>query len=481
MGLVRRTTIPNVIFLPLLVLTFLGQLTVPGICRIIVPTSDNPSSFIRTTKAVKLSSGNMEIIDEIQCSDRVLRLTCRSLRAFIFVLKAEYQPNRTEICGHESQMLISKKKKFKLGGIGSRVKDTSRQLRGNYIKDEEEDERNLYDVRASFNRKCSGQHHCRYNLSNDHPGTTYWHPAALRLKYACVPEIAVCKYCNVEVKIPKGEEGGYLKSPGYPLYYSGGYSCGWTFKSSPGERIVLTFHDLNIRSPESDGSCVDVVRIREKGNTLFERCGIAAGITIISNSNLVTLDLITSTRLYPARGFLLQYQVLRCPNVSAPNGSYISNDTVTSRTFSCKSGTVFYDTRKENRILECKNGKWNESIDKLPTCVATSAVILKTENEHHHLSSLSGDNVLGAGVRIGRGEGAIANENGQIMDSAQSAMMKQADYVVDVVLPTVLIALLFVGNAIIVYIIFQYRKRKVPTTAQGEEMALRNTADVPQV
>lgn len=108
-------------------------------------------------------------------------------------------------------------------------------------------------------------------------------------------------------------------------------------------------------------------------------------------------------------------------------------------------------------------------------------MILKTENEHHHLSSLSGDNVLGAGVRIGRGEGAIANENGQIMDSAQSAMMKQADYVVDVVLPTVLIALLFVGNAIIVYIIFQYRKRKVPTTAQGEEMALRNTADVPQV
>ncbi|XP_015191222.1 PREDICTED: uncharacterized protein LOC107074367 isoform X2 [Polistes dominula] len=478
MGLVRRTTIPNVIFLPLLVLTFLGQLIVPVISRIIVPTS-NPSSFIRTTKAVKLSSGNMEIINEIQCSNRVLRLTCRSLRAFIFVLEAEYQPNRTEFCGYQSHMLISKKNKFQLGN-NKRVKDT-RQLRGNYIKDEEEDERNLFDVRASFNRKCSGQHHCRYNLSNDHPGTTYWHPAAIKFKYACVPEIAVCKYCNVEVKIPKGEEGGYLKSPGYPLYYPGGYSCGWTFKSSPGERIVLTFHDLNIRSPESNGTCVDVVKIRENGNTLFERCGIAAGITIISNSNLVTLDLIASTRLYPARGFLLQYQVLRCPNVSAPNGSYISNDTVTSRTFSCKSGTVFPDTRKENRILECKNGKWNESIDKLPTCVATSAVILKTENEQHHLSSLSGDNVVGAGVRIGRGEGAIANENSQIMDSAQSAMMKQADYVVDVVLPTVLIALLFVGNAIIVYIIFQYRKRKIPTTEQGEELALRNTADVPQV
>lgn len=63
---------------------------------------------------------------------------------------------------------------------------------------------------------------------------------------------------------------------------------------------------------------------------------------------------------------------------------------------------------------------------------ATSAVILKTENEHHHLSSLSGDNGLGGGggVRIGRGESALANGNGQAMDSAQSAMMKQADYVV---------------------------------------------------
>ncbi|XP_043673441.1 uncharacterized protein LOC122631599 [Vespula pensylvanica] len=475
MASVRRT-IPNVILL--LLLSFLATMTERAICRLIVPTS--PSYFLRTTKAVKLSTGNMELVEEEQCSDRILRLTCRSLKAFIFVLEAEYQSNRTSICGYESQRLIAKKKKFKLGVKNSRVKDT-RQLRGNYIKDDEEEERYLFDVRASFNRKCSGQHHCRYNLSSDHPGTTYWHPAALRLKYACVPEVAVCKYCNVEVRIPKGNEGGYLKSPGYPLYYPGGYSCGWTFKSSPGERIILTFHDLNIRSPEADGSCIDVVRVREKGNTLFERCGIAAGIKIISNSSLVTLDLIASTKLYPARGFLLQYQVLGCPNISAPNGSYISYDTVTSRTFSCKSGAVFPDTRKENRILECKNGKWNETVDKLPTCVATSAVILKTENEHHHLSSLSGDNVLGGGVRIGRGEGALANGNSQAMDSAQSAMMKQADYVVDVVLPTVLIALLFVGNAIIVYIIFQYRKRKIPTTAQGEEMALRNEADVPQV
>lgn len=119
--------------------------------------------------------------------------------------------------------------------------------------------------------------------------------------------------------------------------------------------------------------------------------------------------------------------------------------------------------------------------DTFKNLITTSAVILKTENEHRHLSSLSGDNILGTGVRIGRGEDAVASGSNPVMDSAQSAMMKQADYVVDVVLPTVLIALLFVGNAIIVYIIFQFRKRRIPATAQAEEVALRGPADVPQV
>ncbi|KAL0099406.1 hypothetical protein PUN28_020147 [Cardiocondyla obscurior] len=119
--------------------------------------------------------------------------------------------------------------------------------------------------------------------------------------------------------------------------------------------------------------------------------------------------------------------------------------------------------------------------DTFKNLITTSAVIVKSENEHHHLASLSGDNILGSGVRLGRGEDAVASGSiSPVMDSAQSAMMKQADYVVDVVLPTVIIALLFVGNAIIVYIIFQFRKRKL-TTTQSEEIALRGPPDVPNV
>lgn len=59
---------------------------------------------------------------------------------------------------------------------------------------------------------------------------------------------------------------------------------------------------------EQDGSCVDVLRVREHGVTLFESCGTAAGVQVLSESNLLTLDLIALGNLYPSRGFLLQYR-----------------------------------------------------------------------------------------------------------------------------------------------------------------------------
>ena len=87
-----------------------------------------------------------------------------------------------------------------------------------------------------------------------------------------VSEAAVKKYCNEELKVVPGE-GGFINSPGYPLYYLGENTCGWTFRSAPGHRIVLTFHDLNIRGEyrsvsshlltfrfNSRGSCIESIK-----------------------------------------------------------------------------------------------------------------------------------------------------------------------------------------------------------------------------
>lgn len=59
-----------------------------------------------------------------------------------------------------------------------------------------------------------------------------------------------------------------------------------------------------------------------------------------------------------------------CPEVSVPNGSFVSNETVESRTFRCRdAGWLFPDTGKDTRTLDCIEGRWNESIDNLPNCV----------------------------------------------------------------------------------------------------------------
>ena len=53
---------------------------------------------------------------------------------------------------------------------------------------------------------------------------------------------------------------------------------------------------------------MDIVRVRDSCSTLFEFCGTAAGVRVVSYSNVLTLDFVASKRFYNARGFLLQYQ-----------------------------------------------------------------------------------------------------------------------------------------------------------------------------
>ncbi|XP_066589214.1 uncharacterized protein [Prorops nasuta] len=331
-----------------------------------------------TFKAVRLAEpgGHMEVVQEEHCSEESVRLTCRSLKAFMFLLEADYGANRTETCNDRS--IGIRKNLHYFTGNTVKVGDRDRS-RGNYVDDElvgeegEDEGAGGVDVRSSVNKRCAGLQHCRFNLVADHPEAIFWGPGTLRLKFACIPEAAVHKHCNVHVKV-SDREGGYIKSPGYPLYYTRGGSCGWTFKSLPGQRIVLTFYDLDIRKAEADGSCIDVVRVRDSGNTLFENCATLAGLKIVSNSNVLTIDLVTSQvldpqRLYPARGFFLHYQVLGCPDIFAPNGSFVSNGTMTSRVFLCRLGSVFPDTKQRKRIVECKDGKWSETATSLPACV----------------------------------------------------------------------------------------------------------------
>ncbi|KAJ8670536.1 hypothetical protein QAD02_001795 [Eretmocerus hayati] len=248
----------------------------------------------------------LEIIEEQTCSASLVRLTCRSLEAFVFVLEAEYQPERSDACVlRDSYVSRENWCKLKRRLANARLLQTRRDFL--IYRYGLEDPERPYDFRTSVNRRCSGLHHCRYRVLSDHPEALFWKPANIRIKYACIPETSVYKYCNTVIRVPN-VPGGFLKSPGYPLYYLGGFTCEWSFRSRPDQRILLTFHDLSIRDHDKEGRCVDIVRISDSGETLFQSCGTMAGVKVISKTNVIALNLIADVMLYPARGFFLQYQ-----------------------------------------------------------------------------------------------------------------------------------------------------------------------------
>lgn len=92
----------------------------------------------------------MEVVQEDYCSHGAVRLTCRSLKAFIFVLEAEYLSNLTHACGYDVQRLMEKKM-YRTRGSGMSFK--RKELKGNYIDDIEDEQFRVVDIRRSLNRR----------------------------------------------------------------------------------------------------------------------------------------------------------------------------------------------------------------------------------------------------------------------------------------------------------------------------------------
>lgn len=115
---------------------------------------DTASSLGRTVKTVKLPGGHMEIVQEEACSDSLLRLTCRSLRAFIFVLEAEYRSEDTQACGYD---LAAVRRRYDTDRRRTTIEAPRAHapvvLRGNYIEDDDEAEAATVDLRNSLNKR----------------------------------------------------------------------------------------------------------------------------------------------------------------------------------------------------------------------------------------------------------------------------------------------------------------------------------------
>lgn len=110
----------------------------------------------RTLEIVSLPGGYMEVVQENTCSNAVIRLTCRSLRAFVFVLEAQYYRDESQFCEYKANKVkrVAQFREFRHKPRESL--NTKVELRGNYIEDEKEeneDEQAVVDMRPWFNRR----------------------------------------------------------------------------------------------------------------------------------------------------------------------------------------------------------------------------------------------------------------------------------------------------------------------------------------
>ncbi|XP_071442835.1 uncharacterized protein [Hetaerina americana] len=372
--------------------------------------------------------------------------------------------------------------------------------------------------RLALNHRCSGVNHCSFILSKDlEEAGRLWGPGAVRIRYACMRHGRhLVRYCNEEILAgaaasplggqrgsneqteaandakggggdgPGGwEEGeGFVASPGYPKYYvagtgaaRAGVACEWVIRPrQQGQRVQVTLLDVSLRGVGPyEQECSDWLEVTagrsltagapegdsEDERVLLAGCGEAPeAVRIESPEEAPGLRVAlrsASGSLFPKRGLLFHYKALGCrwPPPRAPKDGYLVSQNASAVHYMCCVGFKFPDSGRREREIRCdeQRGLWrvlepSELSELLPDCVDGDASLLK-------------GNITQKG---------FSNLNDNSTSSEKVNMMKEADLMFDILIPTIIIGILLIGNGVILFIIFHFKKRKMATEIQEEEL-----------
>ncbi|XP_059059315.1 uncharacterized protein LOC131852637 [Achroia grisella] len=291
------------------------------------------------------------------------------------------------------------------------------------------------NLRAPFSYRCAGVNHCSFVLAQDYAPAVSWPPGVVYIKYACFDDTLSIHYCNreVQVAVSGGNSEGYMRTPGYPHFYVGD-ECHWRIRVHPEQRIRVTLLDVSLRTiGPFDESCTDYISVEDSnGKSMLSSCEqVELPLKLYSTTDTVDVTVqVKSEGAYPKRGVLLHYKSVGCVTLPEPSEGYLvyRNDDVAH--YMCNVNYVFADTRERARLLWCyDDNRWNDTV---PLCVVEAA--LK----------------------------AVGNDSDSRGDKKDTKLPPhdEPNMMVDIVIPSLLIAALFIGNAFIVLIIYKYRKRK---------------------
>ncbi|XP_049548252.1 uncharacterized protein LOC125959473 [Anopheles darlingi] len=255
------------------------------------------------------------------------------------------------------------------------------------------------------------------------------------------------KYTSVQRTLLKRPlRQGFLMTPGYPKYYIGDSVCQWTLYAGLHQRIKLTVLDLALRH---DDECRDYLHVVDlnTNHTLFHSCTESTRpIEIVSIQERLEVSVRTTTKvIYPKRGVLLHYTALGCEAPSpTPGRMKLVRRTEQKAKYVCDPLHVFPDTGESSRELICTaKHAWNRA---LPPCVEK---------------------------RTTEGSGLVSHyEQKRRFGEIDRMSDNQADTVYDILIPSFVIAALFIVNGIVFAVIMRYRnKRKQRLDLESKELA----------
>lgn len=333
------------------------------------------------------------------------------------------------------------------------------------------------DLRISLNKKCSGVTNCNFTYLEEQEKLCGDYQGSILVVYDCFKESLLNKYCNVRIDTYL-QPRGYISSPGFPYYYPDLKSCSWTIEGFDGQTILLKILHLHMRSPvDLRPTATDLesmyalgiigqlttepmTRCDNDALTLFE--GNVRKLMVCGQklSDLETVELdagkgveavFKSIQLLPFSGFLMYYKVQGCPTIPLSEGSYLAERNGSYAIYSCSNDLVFNDTQDSHRFLQCiRNHHWN---DTLPPCTAMEETT----------TILSPNTILET----------TEFENVTVLDTnvTSSPVQLGASYLEDILIPSILIGALLLGNTIILIIICCIRRRhKESLEAETEDL-----------
>ncbi|XP_023706997.1 uncharacterized protein LOC111864168 isoform X1 [Cryptotermes secundus] len=399
-----------------------------------------------TSVSVRIVGGYIEIVKDWGCDTTEFRLTCRVLEAQIAILDAFFTGN-TSSCTSPAVGTANKTPTAKPPFLEEDDNETSVTFNSSTLLrvPREAVSSDKKQITLPVKHRCSGVNHCSFRLTSDYKAAEEWGPGVVFIKYACINHEHITKNCQQDITVV-GE--GFVETPGYPQF-NVERNCAWKLRTQEGQRIQLSFLDISLRDiGSSETKCTDRLTVEEEDRELLSVCGEKEE-SIVIESDGGGLDVFVSIRsknIFPKRGVLFQYKALGCPPLKTPADGYLVDRNASHAQYMCCVGFVFPDTSRRDRSLYCENGyMWTTD---LPDCINVTNTIW-TRN-----SSL---------IRL--------PDTDTNLTTAMAAVIKESDFIYDIILPTLIICLLLIGNGVIIFIIFYLRKRrKLAQQADDEEL-----------